>query len=125
MEFHLIVISCNNQSGFDAEILKKMANLGITPHFIHCGENGIENMQEIRLQGRIRAAIASKYRFPHVQSYKIYTCTSVQFFTGGHAESRNQRSIFYAVQRLSDKLHDEKDVAVQVGSKCGLQNFKT
>ncbi|XP_052719264.1 calcium-activated chloride channel regulator 3A-1-like isoform X1 [Crassostrea angulata] len=85
MEFHLIVISCNNQSGFETEVLQEMATTGITPHFIHCGENGIDNMKETRLQG-------------------------------GHAESRNQRSIFYAVQRLSDKLHDEKDVSVQISN---------
>lgn len=45
-------------------------------------------------------------------------------FAGGHAESRNQRSIFYAAQRLSDKLHDEKDVSVQVASICRISNFK-
>lgn len=56
MEFHLIVISCNNQSGFETEVLQEMAITGITPHFIHCGENGIENMEKIRLQGRARAA---------------------------------------------------------------------
>lgn len=56
MEFHLIVISCNNQSGFETEVLQEMATTGITPHFIHCGENGIENMEKIRLQGRTRAA---------------------------------------------------------------------
>lgn len=56
MEFHLIVISCNNQSGFETEVLQEMAITGITPHFIHCGENGIENMEKIRLQSRARAA---------------------------------------------------------------------
>lgn len=38
-------------------------------------------------------------------------------FIGGLVESKDHRSIFYAVQRLSDKLHDEKEQSIQVGWK--------
>ncbi|XP_048776390.2 calcium-activated chloride channel regulator 1-like isoform X1 [Ostrea edulis] len=66
------------------EDLQNLSDLDITPHVIHCGGDGTKQTEDIVTQ------------------------------QGGLVESKDHRSIFYAVQRLSDKLHDEKEQSIQI-----------
>lgn len=53
MEFHLILISCNNQTVLEEGNMQKMVDFGITPHFYNCEENSMKNKEEtIKQQGR-------------------------------------------------------------------------
>ena len=53
MEFHLILISCNNQTVLEEGNIQKMVDFGITPHFYNCEENSMKNKEEtIKQQGR-------------------------------------------------------------------------
>ncbi|XP_078324949.1 calcium-activated chloride channel regulator 1-like isoform X1 [Crassostrea virginica] len=85
MEFHLILISCNNQTVLEEGNIQKMVDFGITPHFYNCEENRMKNIEETIKQ------------------------------QGGLVEIKSHRSIFSALQRLSEKLHgDEKNLSVQL-----------
>ncbi|XP_062621958.1 calcium-activated chloride channel regulator 3A-1-like isoform X1 [Saccostrea cucullata] len=87
VEHHLIWITCDNQSYVEEKDFQNLADLYITPHIIHCGGDGIKHLEEVTTQ------------------------------QGGIVESKGHQSIFHAIQRLSDKLHDEKDQIVQISNE--------
>ncbi|XP_061184026.1 calcium-activated chloride channel regulator 4-like [Saccostrea echinata] len=50
MEQHLIWITCDNQSNVEERDLQNLADLDITPHIIHCGDDGIKHLEEVRVR---------------------------------------------------------------------------